>query len=200
MSIKFKVAEAENELKQLYDLRKKVFVGEDGYPQEAISSEYDRDAIHFIATKGDELVGCVSVILDGPKGMPIEKFIDLSSYKTDKIAEVQKLAIIPEDRKGIAGVGLMLLAYEFLKKSGTNKIFIFSLEKKAENVKLYERLGFRQIGKFKFYNIGNAIAMMMDLEEDSVYDKNKEKRELKEMFIARKLSETINSIINQAIK
>jgi len=199
MNISFKLLENETEMEKVINLRHKVFVEEDGYPPEAIKNTYDNKAIHFIATKGKEVIGCVSVILSGSKSLPFEDFIDLSPYKGEKIAEVQKLAIIPEERKGIAAVGLMLLSYEFIKKNGYNKICIFSLEKKTDNIRLYKRLGFKIIDKFKFYNVGNALAMILDMNKDSVYEKEKDKRKLKEYFIAKKLSDAINSIINLKI-
>ena len=84
----FEIAESEEELKEIYKLRYTVYVVEDGIiPPDKVKlpgiemDDYDRNSVHFIARKGDKIVGYVRLILDSPQGLPLERDCDLGRYR-----------------------------------------------------------------------------------------------------------------------
>ncbi|MFA5104241.1 MAG: GNAT family N-acetyltransferase [Candidatus Margulisiibacteriota bacterium] len=157
---------------EMIKLRRDIFIKEDGYPEEALASEFDKEAVHFLAKKGDKLIGSITVVMDDHKKLPIEKFVDLNKFREKPLAELQKLAVLPGERKGFVSLGLMVLAYEHAKESGAKRIVIFSLDKKKENVELYKKFGFKVIDKFDFYGVGEANAMIIDLDDTAIYEKD----------------------------
>jgi predicted N-acetyltransferase YhbS len=195
MSIEFGIAETPEDLEEIYKIREKVFQEEDGYPPEAIKSRFDSTATHFLAKVNKKLVGSIMVILDSDKGLPLGDKIDLSPYRDKLIAELAKLAVLPEERKKNVSLGLMVLAYEFAKEKGAKKICLISLEKKTENYKLYKKFGFKTIGKFNFFNIDNAYGMILDLDE-SIYEKVS-KRNTRRDLLAKRLSQKLSLILGE---
>ena len=197
MHIKFKISSSERDLELIYKLREEVFRKEDHYPEEALKTEYDKTATHFMAIKDGKLIGSLMIVLNSEKGLPIEKFLDISKLKDKPIAEVLKLAVLPEDRKTSVSMGLIVLAHEYAKGNGVKRICIVSLEKKQDNYKLYSRFGFKTIGKFNFYGIDNAYGMVLDLDE-GFYETTGKKNKRKELF-AKKLAEKMSLLSKEEL-
>lgn len=167
--VTFKKASSEEDLQAVYSIREEVFVKGDNYPIEAIKSNYDKQAIHFVAIEDEGMIGTVSVVLDGPKGLPLQEFLDISMYRDKKLVEIEKLAVLFHKRKKTITAALMVIAYEFAKLHA-DRICIFTLEKKKDNISLYEQIGFRPVEKFNFHSVGDALFMILDIEKDSVYE------------------------------
>lgn len=185
----FRKASSQQDLEDIYSIREEVFIKEDKYPIEAIKSSYDEEAIHFVAFENNKIVGTISVILDGPKGLPIQKFVDITRFRDRRMVQVEKLAVLPGRRKKTITVGLIVMAYEFAKLYA-DRICIFSLEKKRDNILLYRKMGLRPVEKFNFYDIGDALLMILDIEKDSVYEKLPDRSKHFKRYI-RKLSKTL---------
>ena len=181
-TLTFKRATKHEEFQEIYSLREEVFVKEDKYPKEAIRSSFDNQAVHFIAVEKDKLIGAISVLLDGPRGLPLQEFIDIAPYRDKKLAEIEKLAVVPHRRKETISSVLMMIAYEFAKLYA-NRICIFALEKKVAVVELYKQIGFKIVGGFDFYNIGQALFMILDIRQDSVYETEPEKIKYLKLYI-----------------
>jgi N-acyl-L-homoserine lactone synthetase len=102
--------EDENERKAIYRLRYQVYVQEWGFERpenhrEGMEKdEFDESSVHF-AVKDEEgnIVGTVRLILNSPKGFPIEKYchinIDKKRYGQAKFAEISRLAISKKYRR-----------------------------------------------------------------------------------------------------
>lgn len=172
MDYTFEKLEGTKNMDEIVGLRRDIFVKEDGYPEEAVTSEFDKEAVHFLAKKGDNLIGSITVVMDTHKKLPIEKFVDLNKFREKPLAELQKLAVLPGERKGFISLGLMVLAYEHAKDNGAKRIVIFSLDKKKDNVELYKKFGFKVVDKFNFYDVGEANAMIIDLDDTAIYEKD----------------------------
>lgn len=190
MDYTFEKIKGNKNIEEIIKLRRDIFIKEDGYPEEALASEFDKDAVHLIAKKKDKLVGAITVVMDDNKKLPIEKFVDLNKFREKPLAELQKLAVLPGERKGFVSLGLMVLAYEHAKEHGAKRIVIFSLDKKKENLELYKKFGFKVVDKFNFYNVGEANAMIIDLDDTAIYEKdNKNSRRAN---LVQKLSGILN--------
>ncbi len=172
MDYTFEKIEGAKNIDEIKKLRQDIFIKEDGYPEEALASEFDKEATHFLAKKEARLIGAITVVMEKDNKLPIEKFVNLDKFKEKPLAELQKLAVLPSERKGFVSLGLMVLAYEHAKEKGAKRIVIFSLDKKKENLELYKKFGFKVVDKFNFYNVGEANAMIIDLDDTATYEKN----------------------------
>jgi len=128
-TLTFKRATTQDELQDIYSLREEVFVKEDKYPKDAIRSSFDNQAVHFVAVEKGKIIGTISVLLDGPRGLPLQEFINITLFRDKKLAEIEKLAVASHKRKKTISSALMMIAYEFAKLYA-NRICIFALEKK----------------------------------------------------------------------
>jgi len=105
IQFKFKKVTGEDELKEIFKLRYKVYCEEWGFenpsehPERLEFDEFDKHSIHFAAIEEDanQLIGTVRIILNSEKGFPIERHCkidtDLTHIKRDKIGEISRLAI-----------------------------------------------------------------------------------------------------------
>jgi N-acyl-L-homoserine lactone synthetase len=99
----FKKTETENELKEVYKLRFKVycqekkFESEGEYESQYEIDEYDVYSIHFIAKVNDDIVGTARLILNNPIGFPVEKNckldISMDKKRSGQTAEISRLAV-----------------------------------------------------------------------------------------------------------
>lgn len=185
----FRKASSQQDMEDIYSIREEVFVKEDKYPVEAIKSNYDKEAVHFVAFENNKMVGTISVILDGPKGLPIQKFVDITRFRDRRMVQVEKFAVLPSKRKKTITVALIVMAYEFAKLYA-DRICVFSLEKKRDNILLYRKMGLRPVEKFNFYDIGDALLMILDIDKDSVYEKLPDRSKHFKRYI-RRLSKTL---------
>lgn len=176
--IHYSMIETPSEMKKLLQLRKKIFVGEEGYPATAVTNGYEKHSLHLTATLRQELVGCVSVAFDGPNGIPLDRFIDLKNLKKRKNVEVDKLAVIGKKRKRELSFQLMWLCYSVARFWGAERMFIFTLSKKEDNLNLYGRFGFKEIGCFEIFQGTSAIALMLDFDDVDTYEKHLETQQL----------------------
>jgi predicted GNAT family N-acyltransferase len=171
--IKYILVQTAKDMRTLWRLRKKVFVDEEGYPLKSTRNVLDRGAIHFLAKKDNIAVGSISVYLNSITGLPIEKIlnVNLGIYKKEKMAEIEKLAVLPDYRKTTISLGLMVVAYEFIKLCEVERICIFTLSSKKENLAIYKRFGFRKILEFMIFDSKKATCMVLDITSDSFYEK-----------------------------
>jgi predicted GNAT family N-acyltransferase len=171
--IKYILVQNSKDMRTLWQLRKEVFVREEGYPSSSIRNILDRGAVHFLAVKDNTPVGSISIYLNSITGLPLEKTLkaDLGTYKIEKMAEIGKLAVLPNYRKTTIPLGLMVVAYEFIKLCEIERICIFTLSNKKENLEIYKRFGFKKILEFPIFNSKNATCMVLNIIKDSFYEK-----------------------------
>lgn len=177
--IQYSIAETMSDMKKVLQLRKKVFVQEEGYPPKAVTNGFEKQSLHITATLREELAACVSVVFDGPNGMPLDRYLDLSPFKKGmKVVEVDKLAVIGEKRKRELAFQVMWIAYSVARFWGAQKMFIFTLSHKTENLKMYSRFGFKEFSTFNFFSNQKATALMLDFDDVDTYEKRLDTEEL----------------------
>ncbi len=174
----YSIADNISDIKRVLHLRKQVFVGEEGYPNSAIINGFERGSLHVMAQQDGELVGVVTVSFDSPKGLPLDKYLDLSSYKGKQNVEIDKLAVLRGSRKKELSFQLMWICYSIAKFGGAEKLFIFTLRKKNENIDIYRRFGFSEIGEFKLFAEEYAVAFQLDFASFDTYDKKLKTKQL----------------------
>ncbi len=116
---RFKEVDSDDLQREVFRLRYEVYALEFGFenpydfPNKLEKDEFDDHSAHFVAlNQNDEVIGTVRMILDSPKGFPVEHASEITDFK-DKpaprhITEVSRLAVSktmrrrPED--GIHGI------------------------------------------------------------------------------------------------
>lgn len=176
--INYSIAETALDLRKIFRLRRKIFVDEEGYPKKGVLNGYEKTSLHVMANTKNELVGCVSMAFDGPSGIPLDKFIDLSKYRDKKILEVDKLAVIGEKRKKELSFQLMWLCYSVAKFWGAQRMLVFTLSSKTQNIALYKRFGFKVLTEFEIFSCKNATVLLLDFDDFDTYEKHLQTKEL----------------------
>jgi len=173
--IRFVKAESPDEIEDVFFIQRKVLVGEKGYLEETIKRDIDKKAVHILAYKSLQPVGTISCITYRmTETPPIEEYFPLASLKEGrKWVEIDRLAVLKEERRGIIPLGLMTIAYLFSKNLDVDRIFldVFSDEKK--HINMYKKLGFQIIGEYKW--LLPVTVMMMDYKTN--YEKKKNRME-----------------------
>ena len=164
-------------------LQRKVLVGEKGYMEETIHRKEDEWAFHVIAYKGIQPVGTVSCISRESMGyLPLENNFDITSHLNGKpAAEIDRLAVLKEERGSMVPLGLMTLAYIFAKAKGAEKIFLDVFADEKKHIKMYEKLGFQVIGE---YSAPLPVTVMM-LDHKSDYEKTERMNSFVRPFLSR---------------
>ena len=194
--ISFALAQTVEDLKKVIWLRKEVFVKEERYPRRAVWNDLDRYAIHFLAKLENQTVGSISICIDTGTFLPVERLygVNLSLYRnghSGRFAEIQKLAVLPQYRRSMVSLGLMVTAYEFIKLCGAEKICIFTLSERLDNIRLYERFGFRRITEFPIFDSKFATCMILDIKQESFYEKLAKQRSHR-IHLVRRLSQMLS--------
>ncbi len=165
----------EREMEDVFFLQRKILIGEKGYLEETIRREKDEKAFLLLAYKGLHPVGTVSCITDRmAHELPIEEHFDLQKFKRGKrCVEIDRLAVLKEERGSIIPLGLMTLAYLFAKSENSERVFldVFSDEKKY--ISMYKKLGFQEVGSYTW--LLPVTVMMMDQRTD--YEKKTQRME-----------------------
>ena len=124
---RFGLVEDEEILKDTYRMRYEVYVDEFGFekkedhPGGFETDDYEDESIHFAClNEGNSVVGTIRLVLDSPKGFPIEnavttKFIGEKPHSS-KIAEISRLTVSKDLRRrkedGMYGVESYIMEKE----------------------------------------------------------------------------------------
>ncbi len=105
-TLKFKKVDAEDELRDIYRLRYKVYCEEKGFekpedhPGGIEFDDFDRNSRHFLAASEDRVIGTARLILSSEKDFPVEKHCrietDLSLLDRSRLGEISRLAVSKE--------------------------------------------------------------------------------------------------------
>lgn len=167
--IRFLHARDSRQVEDSFYLQRKILVGEKGYLEETIRRSEDENAFHVLAYKGMQPVGTTTLHLSELEGkIPIQKNFDISSYMDGKpYAEIDRLAIIREERGSIIPFSLMVLSYLYIRGRDVDTIFLDVFSDETKLIRMYEKLGFKIIGN---YNRPLPCTVMMLNHESNYID------------------------------
>lgn len=167
--IRFSHAKETRQLEDSFYLQRKILVGEKGYLEETIHRSEDENAFHLLAYKGMQPVGTTTLHLSEIEGeIPIQSNFDISAFLDGSpYAEIDRLAIIREERGSIVPFSLMVLSYLYIRGRGIDTIFLDVFSDESRLIRMYEKLGFRVIGT---YNRPLSCTVMMLNHESSYID------------------------------
>ena len=164
--IRFKNASDPQTKEDVFYLQRKILVGEKGYQEETIRRKEDEVAFHIVAYKGLQPVGTVSCMVpEVVDALPIEKHFKLNGLISGKrFAEIDRLAVLEEERGSIIPLGLMTLAYLFAKYHTAERVFLDVFADEKKHISMYTKLGFQIIGEY--YAPHPVTVMMLDHKTD----------------------------------
>ncbi len=120
-----KKVETEQELEQVFNIRKRVFIEEQKVPEKIEMDEFDKTSEHFIAFLGKKPIGCARV-------------------RTNTFVKLERIAILKEYRRKGYGKKLTEFLINYCKKNKSNEILIHSQKYITD---FYKKFGFKTIGK-----------------------------------------------------
>ncbi len=144
----FKIISTEEELKEYFKIRNDIFVKEQNIFSESDIDEYDKDAIHIAAVENSsgKMVGGVRC------------------YNKEGNTWVGgRLSAAPGYRNGKVGYNLVRFAVQSVKTRGCTKFLAYV---QPQNVKFFERLDWKSIGKMFIYHAKLHQLMEADLGSD----------------------------------
>jgi PAS domain S-box-containing protein len=167
--VRFIHASEKRQIEDSFFIQRKVLVGEKGYQEETIHRKEDESAFHVLAFKGLQPVGTATLHLSEEEGrIPIETNYDLSKFLDgNKYAEIDRLAVVREERGSIIPFSLMTLAYLYARGRGAKRVFLDVFTDENKLIKMYEKLGFAVIGS---YNKPLSCTVMM-IDHESKYER-----------------------------
>ncbi|SDY70656.1 GNAT family N-acetyltransferase [Thermoactinomyces sp. DSM 45892] len=122
MRMSVKKVESNDELNQAFAIRQKVFVQEQGVPEDQEIDEKESSSIHFLAKLDYKAIGTCR----------------MRWYKPH-VAKAERVAVLPEGRGTGAGRELMLALEEYARHQGAKKIV---LSAQTHALPFYEKLGY----------------------------------------------------------
>ena len=126
LKLNYKLVESDNELKEAFQVRKRVFVEEQGISEDLELDGYDSKALHMVVQYGDRIIGTARVLFPGPDVAKIERMAILKTFR----------------RKGI-GSKIILFLNRRLKIKKISKVIVHS---QCSAVPFYKSCGFIESG------------------------------------------------------
>ncbi|NLV60205.1 MAG: GNAT family N-acetyltransferase, partial [Spirochaetales bacterium] len=165
--IRFHLATEKSELDDVFFIQRKVLVGEKGYLDDSIKRCEDENVIHILAFKGLQPVGTVSLVTsDHFWPLPIASSFDITPIlKTDRCAEIIRLAVLPHMRNTSASIGLIILVFLLSRALGVKELVIDVFADDAKTIRLYRKFGFVEVGT---YYSPSEVTVMALLEKSTL--------------------------------
>ncbi len=117
---------SQKELKRAFSIRLRVFVREQGVPEEVELDQDDRKAIHFLATVDEKTVGTARLVIANAR------------------AKIGRMAVLKSYRGKGVGKALLKRAIELARRRRAKLIYLHAQVPVAG---FYEKLGFRSAGR-----------------------------------------------------
>ena len=168
-----RILESEREKNELYSIRYKIFVEQEKtvpaneYENGLLKDECDEQAYHFGCYEDNTLVGFFSLILKKEDELlEVEQTHNLLPINGEKCAEVMRLVVLDTpytENVSEKGRVINLLFAKLKEIIISEKITHLLLQSREKSKKMYERIGFLQIGDFKLYR-GKSYQCPMKLD------------------------------------
>jgi hypothetical protein len=125
----------------------------------------------LVAVKGGQVIGTMTVVQDGPFGLPIDAIADLSKERAvrARIAELSSLAVHPDLRDGRAQILFSLTKFMFeyaTRQLGVDLLVAAVNPRHAdfyEGILLFERIHRQTVARYDFVRGNPAVTLALDL-------------------------------------
>ncbi len=125
-TLRYKLVENDKELEEALDIRKRVFVEEQGISETLEQDGNDSSALHMVVKNGDIAVGTVRI-----------------RFLNSQQAKLERMAILKPSRGAGIGKGIITFLEEKLKKRGIEQIVLHA---QYYVIDFYIKCGFRETG------------------------------------------------------
>ena len=124
--VSYKLVTSDEELKAVFEVRKQVFVGEQGISEELELDGHDSEALHIVVQNEERTIGTTRVLFPAPGQAKIERMAVLKPYR----------------HRGI-GSGIISFLYEELKSRQVEQMVLHA---QYPAVAFYKSCGFEESG------------------------------------------------------
>jgi predicted GNAT family N-acyltransferase len=123
------------ELEQALELRRSVFVGEQGVPESAEHDDLDSDAVHLVALQDGTVVGTCRLLLPS---------LSAGAGRSAGSVRLGRLAVAPEQRRRGLASALLESAEHEARAAGASRIVLHA---QTYAWRLYAALGYERRGE-----------------------------------------------------
>jgi len=122
----YKLVENKGELNHAFEVRRQVFVEEQGIPENIVFDDPEGEAIHIVAKDGKRIVGTARIQFLGAKQ-----------------AKLERMAVLKPFRNMGIGKGIMSFIAEELKSKQVEQVILHAQHGAVE---FYKECGFKELG------------------------------------------------------
>ncbi len=126
-NLSYKLISSDAELEAAFNVRRRVFIEEQGIPEEIELDEYDRVATHIVVRDGDKVIATARV-----------------QFPADGLAKIERMAVLENfRRRGIGKEIISFLSQELRKR----KVEQVVLHAQYAVIDFYRSCGFEETGE-----------------------------------------------------
>ena len=131
--LSYKLVASNRDLKEAFEVRKKVFTEEQGTPEDLEFDNHDREALHMVVKDGERVIGTARVL-----------------FLTTNQAKIERMAILRPFRH--RGIGRRIISFlnEELKNRHVEEVVLHA---QYSIVAFYKSCGFEELG-LPFWEVG----------------------------------------------
>ena len=122
----YKLVAGDVELQQAFEVRRQVFVREQGISEDLVFDGHDREALHMVVKDGERVIGSARV-----------------QFLTDNQAKLERMAVLKRYRRKGIGREMLLFLDTVWKDKQVQQIIIHA---QLEVVPFYKLCGFDEVG------------------------------------------------------
>jgi predicted GNAT family N-acyltransferase len=122
----YKLVTGDVELQEAFEVRRKVFVREQGISEDLVFDEHDREALHMVVKDGERVVGTARV-----------------QFLADNQAKLERMAVLKHYRRKGIGKEMLLFLDAVWKDKQVRQVIIHA---QFEVVPFYKLCGFDELG------------------------------------------------------
>ena len=122
----YKLVASNRDLKEAFEVRKKVFTEEQGTPEDLEFDNHDREALHMVVKDGERVIGTARVL-----------------FLTANQAKIERMAILKPFRHRGIGRSIISFLNEELKNRHVEEVVLHA---QYSVVAFYKSCGFRESG------------------------------------------------------
>ena len=124
--LSYKLVASDRELKGAFEVRRQVFVEEQGISEDIELDDYDREALHMVVKDGEKVIGTARVL-----------------FLVANQAKIERMAILKPFRRQGIGSRIITFLNEELRNRQINQVFLHA---QHSVVAFYKSCGFKESG------------------------------------------------------
>ncbi|MFC1921233.1 GNAT family N-acetyltransferase [Chloroflexota bacterium] len=125
--LRYKCISSDDELEKAFDIRRKVFVEEQGIAEEIELDEYDKDALHIIVKDGEEAIATAR-----------------ARFPENGLAKIERMAVLRDYRRMGIGEGIISFLCEEFRNREIKQVVLHA---QYSAITFYMSCGFEETGE-----------------------------------------------------